>query len=368
MPELMTTPDQPPVAAKAGPRSLVLVAGSGRSGTSLVSGILQRLGYHVPQPEVPADATNPRGFFESQWVVDFHTRLLRKAGVQTSDARPSAWIKTAEACLDDEVRAALSSWLRDQFRQSPALLVKDPRLSWFIPLWRQVAADAGTEIGFVTMLRHPGAVVDSKQKWYGGWQGEVGRASGWVHQVLFTERATRDSPRVFVRYDELLEDWTSAVSRVGETLDLDLVRHAPAHAMRSAHELIDRGLSRSRSDWGQAEIPERLRVQADEAWELLTALVDAAPEQREPIFGRLDALRDAYTQLYTESEAIVQSSIAAQPARRAAAPRPKPSRALRLARRVPKPIRHALPLGARVRLARTLRRLGTSRPRPAVRA
>ena len=76
-------------------RSLVLVAGSGRSGTSLFSGILQRLGCHVPQPEVPADATNPRGFAESQWVVDFHTRLLRAARVQVSDARPAAWALTA---------------------------------------------------------------------------------------------------------------------------------------------------------------------------------------------------------------------------------------------------------------------------------
>jgi hypothetical protein len=367
MPELMTTPDQPAPAAKSRERSLVLVAGSGRSGTSLASGILQRLGYHIPQPEVPADATNPRGFAESQWVVDFHTQLLRRAGVQTSDARPAAWVKTAELCLDDVVRNTLSTWLREQFRESPALLVKDPRLSWFIPLWRQVAAEAGTDIGFLTMLRHPGAVVDSKQRWYGGWQGEVGRASGWVHQVLFTERATRDSPRVFVRYDELLEDWTSAVARVGEALDLDLLRHAPAHRMRSAHELVDVGLSRSRSDWGQAEIPERLRVQADEAWELLTVLVDAPDAECEGIFERLDTLRDAYTQLYLESEAIVQSSIAAHPARRPPQ-RAKQSRALRLARRVPKPVRHALPLGTRVRLARLLRRLGSSRSRPAVRA
>ena len=69
-------------------RSLVLVAGSGRSGTSLFTGILQRLGFLVPQPEVPADETNPRGFAESQWVVDFHTKLLREARVQVADARP----------------------------------------------------------------------------------------------------------------------------------------------------------------------------------------------------------------------------------------------------------------------------------------
>src|SRR5215510_1479743 len=93
-------------------RSIVLVVGSGRSGTSLFAGIMQRLGYTVPGPEVPADETNPRGFAESQWVVDFHTRLLRRAGVQVADARPAAWANTARVCLDAEVASELRGWLQ----------------------------------------------------------------------------------------------------------------------------------------------------------------------------------------------------------------------------------------------------------------
>src|SRR5215218_10200744 len=218
-----TTPSQ---------RALVLVAGSGRSGTSLFSGILQRLGFYVPQPEVPADETNPRGFAESQWVVDFHTRLLRAARVQVSDARPAVWALTAEVGLDAGVRSELREWLEEQFRVAPHLIVKDPRLSWFLPLWRGCAEELGVAPRFVTMLRHPAAVIDSKQRWYGEWQGEVARAAGWVQQTLYTERATRDSRRAFVRYEDLLEDWTPIVARVGDQLELGPVRDAPAPAMR----------------------------------------------------------------------------------------------------------------------------------------
>ena len=244
-------------AARRDRRSLVLVAGSGRSGTSLFSGILQRLGCHVPQPEVPADATNPRGFAESQWVVDFHTRQLRAARVQVSDARPAAWALTAQAGLDDAVRAELRAWLAGQFGAAPALIVKDPRLSWFLPLWRSCAEELGVAPRFVTMLRHPAAVIDSKQRWYGGWQGDVGRTAGWIHQTLFTERATRGAPRAFVRYEDLLEDWTRIVADVGDRLDLDVVRDAPAAAMRDVHGFVDRGLSRSRPDWGDLALPRR---------------------------------------------------------------------------------------------------------------
>jgi hypothetical protein len=328
-------------------RSLVLVAGSGRSGTSLFSGILKRLGYHVPQPEVPADETNPRGFAESQWVVDFHTRLLKRAGVQVADARPAAWARTADICLDEEVRRELRTWLKHELRDNDDLVVKDPRLSWFLPLWRATAQAAGAEPRFVTMLRHPAAVVDSKQRWYGGWQGDVGRTAGWVNQTLFTERATRDAARAFVRYDDLLDDWTQAVGRVGEQLDLELVRSAPATALRGVHEFVDRALSRSRADWGDLRIPAPLRAHADEVWDLVGRLADGDGDAVE----RLDAVRAGYIELYEEAEAIAQSSIVAG-RRPASTRRPAPP----LITRIPKRYRRKVPLRVRQQIVRALAR------------
>jgi len=336
-------------------RSLVVVAGSGRSGTSLFSGALQRLGYTVPPPEVPADATNPRGFGESQWVVDFHTRLLKTARVQTADARPAAWAQTAEVGLDEEVQRELRTWLGEQFAAAPHLIVKDPRLSWFLPLWRRCAEDVGVPPRFVTMLRHPAAVIDSKQRWYGGWQGDVGRAAGWINQNLFTERATRDAPRAYVRYDDLLDDWTKTVARVGAELDLTVVRDAPAPAMRRVHEFVDRTLSRSKADWEDLKIPVALREQADEVWRLMTTLADGAPCPPED----LDAARAAYIELYSEAEAIAQSSVAASKMKGAAVTAAKrngkvPGPALWLIRRVPEPYRKRIPPQVRARIIRVI--------------
>jgi hypothetical protein len=328
-------------------RSLVLVAGSGRSGTSLVSGILQRLGYHVPAPEVPADDTNPRGFAESQWVVDFHTALLKRARVQVSDARPSAWAVTADICLEEEVRRQLRTWLEQQFAESGHVLIKDPRLSWFLPLWQRCAEAIGVPPRFVTMLRHPAAVVDSKQRYYGAWQGDVSRAAGWLNLTLFTERATRDAPRVVVRYEDVLEDWTKVVGRIGEALDLAVVRDAPAASLRTVHEFVDRSLSRSRTDWGDLALPAALRSQADEVWELMSGLADG-----EDTLERLDAARAAYIALYDEAEAIAQSSIEAA-RRRGAAQATLPVRA-RLVRTVPRRYRRRIPLHWRQRIVKVL--------------
>lgn len=333
-------------------RTLILVAGSGRSGTSLLAGILQRLGYRVPQPEVPADDTNPRGFGESQWVVDFHHDLLQRARVQVADARPSAWAATAEAGFDPEARRALRGWLEQQFAEADDVIVKDPRLSWFLPLWRQCGEAAGASPRFVTVLRHPAAVIDSKHRSYGAWQSDVSRAAGWVNQTLFTERATRDDPRAFVRYDDLLDDWTQVVDRLAAVLDLSVVRDAPAPAMRRVHEFVDRSLSRSSSDWDGTRIPPSLRELAEHVWSQIEPLAAGPPHA--PATA-LDAARAAYVELYEQAEAIAQSSI--QASRRRRRP-PVPIRmsppAARIVRRIPPRYRHRVPLQWRRQIVRAL--------------
>jgi hypothetical protein len=334
-------------------RSLVLVAGSGRSGTSLFSGIMKRLGYTVPGPEVPADETNPRGFAESQWVVDFHTRLLRRAGVHVADARPSAWARTARVGLNPELAAELRVWLADQLALSGHLIVKDPRISWFAPLWRRCAGELGAAPRFVTMLRHPAEVIESKQRWYGGRQGDISRAAGWLNQTLFTERATRESPRVFVRYDDLLEDWTRAVGHAADALDLELVRSASPQAMRTVHEFVDQGLRRSRGDWDRLPLPGTLRAQAEEAWQLVSRLADGDPGE---VYQALDELRGAYTDLYAEAEALAHSSITAARATAPAQNGQLPVAATWLIRRVPSHYKRRVPPRLRERVIRSLKR------------
>jgi hypothetical protein len=331
-------------------RTLVLVAGSGRSGTSVLSGILQRLGFHVPQPEVPADDTNPRGFAESQWVVDFHVGLLKRARVQTSDARPAAWSLAAEVSFDPSAERRLRSWLKGQLAEADNIVIKDPRLSWFLPLWRRCAVEIGIQPCVATMLRHPAAVVGSKQRWYGTWQGDANRAAGWLNQILFTERATRDTQRAFIRYDELLADWPQAVGRLGERLGLAPVRDASWTALRGVEAFIEPSLSRSAESWDGFEIPEALRRQADSVWELVCRLADEHEAEAEPLLAALDAARASYVQLYEEAEAIAQSSVWA--AKGAETGSQAASRLI--VRAVPKKVRRRLPVRFRRAAARLL--------------
>ena len=87
-------PEVPPAAASAtADRRLVLVAGTGTIRDQHPGRGPARLGLHVPQPEVGSDATNPKGFGEPQWVVDFHDELLEpgpRAGLRRAAGRLGA--------------------------------------------------------------------------------------------------------------------------------------------------------------------------------------------------------------------------------------------------------------------------------------
>lgn len=304
-------------------KRVVVVAGSGRSGTSTIAGVLKSVGLRIPPPEVPGNRTNPRGFFEPQWAVEFQTGLLRKAAVALTDARPAGFDAAAAVAARDGVRAEVGDWVREHLADAPELLVKDPRNSWFLPMWRQAAADAGAEISFLTMLRHPAEVVGSKDTYYKGTgSGETvrhvqtTRVGSWLNVALFTEATTRDGRRSFVPYNDLLDDWRAVVARVVPELDLVTGREVSPEAAAEIDEFVDPGLRRVRTGWDEIECPDRVRELAEETWEQHIVLAgsggfDPAAE------ARLDELRAAYVELYADAEAIAQSS--AESARRVGA-------------------------------------------------
>lgn len=321
-------------------RSLVLVVGSGRSGTSVFSGILQRLGYHVPQPEVAPDETNPRGFAESQWVVDLHVRLLKAARVQTSDARPDAWAAAAEVA-GDRVALEVRAFLRKQFALSDYVLVKDPRLVWFLPLWRRVALELHVEPRFVTVLRHPAEVVQSKSRYYGTWQGDVSRTAGWVNTMLHAERATREGSRAFVSYTALLDDWTRTLAGAAERLELPAVATASSGQIRAADAFVDPTLRRVPASWQIPDLPDELRGQAEHVWGLLTKLADAG-ELTDDLMQQFDLARESYVRYYRQVEAVAQSSVTA--AVKSGQPRTTARLETWVARKVPDRYRRRIPL------------------------
>jgi hypothetical protein len=294
-------------APAPGSRQLLVVAGSGRSGTSLFTGLVGRLGMHVPQPEVVANSSNPRGFCEPRWLVDHHHALLASVDVTVEDGRPEAWELTDAMAGRPEAIEPVVTWLEEQFALSARVVLKDPRLGWFIELHRVAARRVGAELRVATMLRHPAEVLRSRQAAYGTRMTNTTRVVGWMTMMLGVERRTRDLPRATVRYDDLVADWREALAGADATTGLRLLEDATPEQLAEAAALVDPGLYRATADWDGLGVPPRtldLLVRVHDAY---GRLVGTSPEDQRGPRAELDALRAELSAYYDECADVSRS-------------------------------------------------------------
>lgn len=294
--------------------TLVLITGTGRSGTSTMSGTFDHLGLHVPGPYLGANKSNPKGFFESRWSVEFHKRITSGAGINDFDSRPDAFA-LAQGAVTDELRTELREFLVDESRDHDQVVVKDPRSVWAQQVWREAAEQAGLEIAYISMLRHPAEVVGSRTTYYATPADEAARHSyetfnvaRWVNSSLVSERETRGQRRAFVSYVDLLDDWRPVLTALAEDLGLTYAVDVAGGESSSVDEFIDPGLRRHQVTWDDLGVPEPLQSIAQAVWDDLLALqaghgVDAAAS------ADLDVRSERYRALFTMAADIAHDDV-----------------------------------------------------------
>ena len=94
-----------------GGSKLLLVLGMHRSGTSALTGVLQKLGAELGEELLAPTPDNPKGYFENSRIVDVHESLLHglARGWQDPRALSAQWRETAEA---DKAFDGLSALVR----------------------------------------------------------------------------------------------------------------------------------------------------------------------------------------------------------------------------------------------------------------
>jgi len=257
--------------------------------------------------------------------VDFHTRLMRARRITVFDSRPAAWEIAAEAAEDEAVVAELRSWLDVQFVGADDVVVKDPRIGWFLPLWQKCADGLGAQTSFAQMLRHPYQVVRSAGQWYGDWQNDASRAASWLNITLHVEETTRGARRTFVRYDDLLGDWRREISRAAEALDVPRLARLDGPAAAAVDGFVDPTLKRSTSTADELGFPKALEAQLENTWELASKLAEPGGDGDAKTRAALDQARAAYDEFYASAEAIAQSSITAVKPRKGARAKAEPA-------------------------------------------
>ena len=179
----------------------VLVVGMHRSGTSAVAGALVAMGLAGPRADdvvAPAPA-NRVGYFESASMVALDELVLASFGGCWSapPELPTGWADSAAAAA---VRQAARRFVAER-EGGGAMVLKDPRLCFTVPLWRGALP---REPLAVVVVRRPGPVAQSLAR-RNGMPVALGLAL-WDRSLRQAVADIEGMATYVIDYDELVAD------------------------------------------------------------------------------------------------------------------------------------------------------------------
>jgi hypothetical protein len=190
-----------------GPAGVICTLGVHRSGTSLVSRMLNLLGVHLgPDARVmTAGEDNPKGYWEHRPFVDINDDILARFGGRwdVPPVFPPQWFRDPRL---EDLRAKARQLMAEDFATTALWGWKDPRTSLTLPFWQDVIGP----MRYVICVRNPAAVVDSLVRRGNGMTCDKAEQM-WIGHMQAILSGTSGQPRLFVFYEDILDDWPQAL-------------------------------------------------------------------------------------------------------------------------------------------------------------
>ena len=132
--------------------------------------------------------------------------------------------------------------------------------------------------------------------------------ASWLNMMLGLEERTREVPRAYVPYDDLMSDWRTALRRAEQGLRTPLLAGATPQQEEDAAGLVDESLRRAQADWDALGLAPDLRDLAHRSWVTLQGLSDAEDAGAR---AELDGVRAEYHAMYDAAADLTRSRVRA---------------------------------------------------------
>lgn len=182
---------------------VIIVLGMHRSGTSMVSGLLQHLGVAMGRQLMEPNPANPKGFFEDRAFLLANQEILRTAGGRWFD--PPSFEAIAAAGQDPGVVRRLDTLLAQRTGQT-MWGFKDPRTCLTLPLYMERLSH---EVRLVCTHRNALAIAKSiaRRDFFSLEMGLQLAATYQVHRLHWLAHFCQ-VPRLHLSFEQLISDPT----------------------------------------------------------------------------------------------------------------------------------------------------------------
>ena len=268
----------------------VLVLGMHRSGTSLLAGILDRLGCKGPNTPAPGDVYNEKGYFESRPIYRLNDEILAATGLKWDDwsELEPGWHLSPRFV---EFRKKAADTVVAEYGAASLIYLKDPRICRLLPLWQQVLEDAGYDVVCIHTHRNPKEVAQSLELRN---HATLDAGSGmllWLRYNLEAETNSRNLPRIFTSYSDVLKNWASVADAAEQKFGFNWPVTQQWREERVS-SLVEPGLRHHNTDANSRPLRQRFPKLISDSLDIL----EKWSSDREHVEDRdiLDGLRDQF--------------------------------------------------------------------------
>ena len=194
----------------------LIILGMHRSGTSALTGVLNLMGVSLGKELLQPQPDNPKGFFENKEITLFNEKVLLPILDSTWwDLKP---VKIEQLINSNDLIEKAKDIITRNFQEETIFAIKDPRMCILFPFWEKVLKDLGIDIKVIIPLRNPYEVAMSL-KHRNSFTLEHGVLL-WCKHVLYAEHYSRNYKRVFVYFDELLNNPKKVIKKIKYKLNI----------------------------------------------------------------------------------------------------------------------------------------------------
>jgi glycosyltransferase involved in cell wall biosynthesis len=271
-----------------GQRTCLLVLGMHRSGTSAFTRILNLMGAALPKQLIGPLPGNEAGHWEPERLVFLHDQMLAEAGSSWRDLRA---LDLAELGADRLAyyKAMIGSIIRDEFGDARVFVLKDPRICRFIPIYKATLAELGVRVQPFIMIRNPLEVSASLLA-----RDKMPTSYGlllWLRHCLDAEKQTRGMNRIFISYDQIVNDIEHVITHLYETMAAYLSISSDVQSIiRESYQFIRRNLRHHISTSNDLNLNPLTQTWINEAYLSLISLLAAGNHNL--VSARLDHISD----------------------------------------------------------------------------
>ncbi len=208
----------------------IFILNVARSGSSVLAGVLDKLGVYGGSDLVKPNIFNPKGFYESEDIINIHGAIGRvwdKLDPSRTNLMgpPENWHTSGEIA---EVKNKLRNLLKISYLTKELWYLKEPMLMRLLPLYYDLQEELGFDIKVCFMYRHPLEVAYSMHDY--NRQDINANVFSWIKYNLEAEIASRKSLRTFIGFDSILSDWRSSVNKMKKSLNINIQLTNDVHA------------------------------------------------------------------------------------------------------------------------------------------